>query len=90
LRGEVEYDADVLLSLSALIKARELWLVFEGILLKKTLQLRYVSCGRLRRGRSHTVPQSFLSFVDHGTAQHTTYNLMSLPRNDNEIGEWRE
>lgn len=33
---EVEHDADVLLSLSALIKARELRIVFEGILLKDT------------------------------------------------------
>ena len=34
--GEAEHDADVLLSLSALIKATELWIVFEGILLKDT------------------------------------------------------
>lgn len=33
---EVEHDADVLLSLSALIKAGELRIVFEGILLKDT------------------------------------------------------
>lgn len=38
--GEAEHDADVLLSLSALIKAAELRIVFEGILLKRTLQLK--------------------------------------------------
>lgn len=38
--GEAEHDADVLLSLSALIKAAELRMVFEGILLKKMLQIK--------------------------------------------------
>lgn len=38
--GEAEHDADVLLSLSALIKAAELRMVFEGILSRKTLQIK--------------------------------------------------
>lgn len=38
--GEAEHDADVLLSLSALIKAAALRMVFEGILLKKTLHIK--------------------------------------------------
>lgn len=38
--GEAEHDADVLSSLSALIKATQLWMVFAGILSRKTLQTK--------------------------------------------------
>lgn len=38
--GEAEHDADVLLSLSTLIKAAELQIIFEGILLKKKKKSR--------------------------------------------------
>lgn len=54
--GEVEHDADVLLSLSALIKARELWIVFEGILLKDTpIKVRVLRASE-EREKSYSTP----------------------------------
>lgn len=53
--GEAEHDADVLLSLSALIKAVELRMLFEGILLK----VKVVSCQRLGRRSSPAVRRCF-------------------------------
>lgn len=54
--GEVEHDADVLLSLSALIKARELWIVFEGILLKDTPIKVHVLRASEEREKSYSTP----------------------------------
>lgn len=74
--GEAEHDADVLLSLSALIKAAELRMVFEGILF--FFKKRCMSCQRLGRRRSPAVRGSF--------RRRSTYNLMSLLWNDNGTG----
>lgn len=54
--GEVEHDADVLLSLSALIKAGELWIVFEGILLKDTPIKVCVLRASEEREKSYSTP----------------------------------
>lgn len=54
--GEVEHDAGVLLSLSALIKAGELWIVFEGILLKDTpIKVRVLRASE-EREKSYSTP----------------------------------
>lgn len=54
--GEVEHDADVLMSLSALIKARELRIVFEGILLKDTPIKVCVLRASEEREKSYSTP----------------------------------
>lgn len=62
--GEVEHDADVLLSLSALIKARELRIVFEGILLKDTpIKVRVLRASE-EREKSYSIPVPPLPSVD--------------------------
>lgn len=56
--GEVEHDADVLLSLAALIKATALGIVFEGILLKDTpIKVRVLRASEEReKGVEHLRP----------------------------------
>lgn len=66
MRGGVENDADVLLSLSALIKAGVLWIVFEGILFlrkkKKDAPIK-VRVLRAPEGREKSLSTQIVMFL---------------------------